>query len=141
MTNLQEALKALNRVIHDLRLAETHTSCRFLIQPPSRVSSDAKISLILDSRPVVTDRARVSDDPENAGMASSFALQMGSGILNAAETLMGLGKDLRMRINFGRFNVRQKKKGTGSEFTYAEFADIMEPYAVRGARAAGLGTK
>jgi hypothetical protein len=141
MTNLQEAMKALNQLIHDLRLLEGHTSSRFLVQPPSRVSSDAKICLELEARPTLEDRGNVSTDPDNGCVVDSFVRQMGPTISAAAETLTGLGKNLQMRINFGRLNVRGKKKGIGSVFTYAEFRDVMKAYSVQGPRGAYLGTK
>lgn len=141
MVNLQEALKAMHQLIHDLRLADIRTSWRFLIQPPSRVSPDAKISFLINSRPAVTDFARASGDPDNSAVLAAFAPQLGSGISAAAETLMCLGNDLQMRVNFGRLNLRQRKKGTADELTYAELAEAMKPYVLRGSSAAGLGTK
>lgn len=142
MTNLQEGMKALNQLIHDLRLVEGHTSSRFLVQPPSRVASDAKICLELEARPTLEDRGIVSTDPDNGPVVDSFVRQMGPIISAAAETLTGLGENLQMRINFGRLNVRGKKKGIGSVFTYAEFGNVMKAYSVQGVRGgAYLGTK
>ena len=137
MSGLQGAIKALHWLIHDLRLADDEHN-HFLVQLPFNVSDYANISMVLGARPEVMSGQRTSGRRSEDSLVQGILKDVGRDIPRVSESLMALGQDLRMSVNFGRLNINMKRRGTGDELAYLEFKQALKPYAVRGG--ATLGT-
>lgn len=130
LANMKEGLKKINWVIHDMRLSSNHPMTRFFVQEPIKAGPEALIKFKVRSRPIINNTDLVSSSIYMA--LESHVCQLGSLLVPASDNLMALDKYLRMRVNFGSLDVRQKKKGIGEEFTYDKFADVIKVYSLRG---------
>lgn len=137
MSSLQEAVKALNWLIHDLRLADDEHN-HFLVQLPLHVSDHAKISMTLGARPAVIDAQSTFGGRSEQAIVQGILNDVGRDVPQVSESLMALGQDLRMGVSFGRLNITMKRRMTGDDLSYPEFKHALKPYSVRGG--ATLGT-
>lgn len=127
---LQEAIKDINWAIHDMRLSNEYLTTRFLVQEPTKAHKDGLVRVELNSRPhVPTAKGNVGD---TAPVARDLCQQLQSSLVPSTEILRSLGALLRMRINFGRLEVRQRKKGLGDKMSYADFCKMVPQYSIRG---------
>ncbi|PHH80264.1 hypothetical protein CDD80_2287 [Ophiocordyceps camponoti-rufipedis] len=135
---LQNAMKELNWLIHDLRLSSENMSTRFVVQKPMNAGTDALVTVKLNSRPtsVMTSSSLV---PIAVPLAHDNFLQLRGILAPSAYILKALGAGLLMRVNFGRFEIRQRKRGVGDEMTYEDFANMVALYSKRGG--AGIHTR
>ncbi|KAJ6445563.1 Alternative oxidase [Purpureocillium lavendulum] len=133
---LQEAVKALNWAIHDMRLSNEASTTRFLAQRLSRHGHDTVVNVELNSRPVV--KAISKERPSSLATASDLSQQLSPSLVSSANILRLLTTNLRMRVNFGHLHVRTRKKGLGSNMPYPDFAAMVPQYSNRGG--AGLIT-
>jgi hypothetical protein len=137
---LQEAVIAFNWAIHDMRLSNEHPATRFVAQQSLVSGTESTIRVVIGQRPRVTfDRDTIAESEGNEHIINSLWEELGPHLEARAETIMGLGKDVQMRVNFGRLNIRRKKKDLGDEFTFEEFQKLIRTYGTRGG--AGLGYK
>ncbi|PNY23407.1 Uncharacterized protein TCAP_06651 [Tolypocladium capitatum] len=134
---LQEAMSEVNWVLHDMRLSGGNPTTRFLAQKPVNVPDSAVVRVDVNTRPRVATMKRIPGDTLPA--AFDIFEQLHPDLEPSMEVLRGLGTDLKMRVNFGRLQVRMRKKGLGNEMSYADFAKMMPGYSVRGG--AGLDTR
>jgi hypothetical protein len=140
MTQLRDAVKAVNWLIHDMRLSHDLPATSFIIQKPLEANDRTPISVVLGGRPCsIGVQKSMPDSADMCRIANSLVEPLRRDIVTSAERLMGIGKQLRVRINFGRVNIRQKKRGLGNELSYTSFADFMKACSIRGG--AGLATR
>lgn len=139
MPRLQAAVKAINWALHDMRLSNEHPATRFVVQYPAEPELVGPVYLKQGARPYADIPPRYAYKSDIDHVVDSLARNLGPTLRPAVDSLMGLGKDLQMRVNFGRLNVRQKKKGLADQFTYPEFEGVMKMYGARGG--ASLGTQ
>ncbi|QUC20340.1 uncharacterized protein UV8b_04581 [Ustilaginoidea virens] len=137
--NLREGVRAINDVIHDMRLDRQRISCRFLVQKPmGGGDTDGLISVKLDSRPqLMSVGGSVKADVSET--ASDIMGQLQDVFLPTTDVLRALKQDLHMRVVFGHVIVHRRKKTQGDSMTYGEFADMAGKYGSRGG--ADLETK
>ncbi|KAM4059362.1 hypothetical protein HRG_007780 [Hirsutella rhossiliensis] len=130
ITRLQEAIKDINWCIHDMRLSSENLTTRFLVQEPANAPKDALVKVELNSRPhVLTVKATRGDI---AAVAKDLCHQLQASLVPSTDILRALGADLRMRVNIGRLEVRQRKKGLGQNMSYADFSKMIPQYSIRG---------
>lgn len=133
MPSLQKAIKALNELIHDLRLSGDQRT-RILVQLPSIIrDNDTRISLILNTRPTMSGGKQQLGARTDEEIVNGIMLDVGRDLPVSAEYLMCLGKNLQMSVSFGRLIISSKKRSTGSEFSYDEFKRVLAQGSVRGA--------
>ncbi|RCI11553.1 hypothetical protein L249_7349 [Ophiocordyceps polyrhachis-furcata BCC 54312] len=137
---LQNAMREINWLIHDMRLSSENLITRFLVQKPvnPNLEHDTGISVKLNSRPTST-----MNSPSLVSVAPPLAYDNFTklrGILEmSAHILKALRTGLRMRVNFGRFEIRQRKRGVGDTMTYPCFEEMVALYSKRGG--AGMHTE
>lgn len=130
ITRLQEATQAINWEIHALRLSNKHHNTEFFVQDPARAYENALIRVSLGSRPCLTPSP---DGPCDMLTPQKACLRQLRPYLNpSAAVLNALGSSLKMRVNFGRVNVRQRKRGLADELNYNAFGDMIKAYSARG---------
>ncbi|KND90344.1 hypothetical protein TOPH_04933 [Tolypocladium ophioglossoides CBS 100239] len=134
---LQEAMSEINWALHDMRLSGGNPTTRFLAQKPVNVPDSAVVRVDVNTRPHVATMKRIPGDTLPAAL--DIFHQLHPGLVPSMDVLRGLGTELKMRVNFGRLQVRMRKKGLGNEMTYTNFAKMMPGYSVRGG--AGLDTR
>ncbi|POR35404.1 Uncharacterized protein TPAR_04429 [Tolypocladium paradoxum] len=127
---LQEAMSEINWVLHDMRLSSENPTTRFLAQMPVNVPDTAVVRVDINTRPHVATAKSTPGDVLPAAL--DIFHQLHAGLVPSMDILRGLGTDLKMRVNFGRLQVRMRKKGLGNEMTYAQFAKMVPGYSVRG---------
>lgn len=127
---LQEAVKELNWALHDMRLASENVTTQFLVQKPSIIHSDEPIVVKLNARP------HVLNVPNSSAMALPVSVdlfdQLQSGLPSLSEVLTARGAHQKMRVNFGRLEIRSRKKGVGNLMPYLDFEKMVPHYSVRG---------
>lgn len=127
---LQEAVKAINWRIHDMRLSSESLTTRFLVQKPTNARNSALVRVELNSRPQVLT---AKDGPGDiASVAEDLCQQIQGTLVPSMDILRAVGAELKMRINFGRLEVRQRKKGLGQDMSYADFSMMVPQYSIRG---------
>jgi hypothetical protein len=127
---LQEALRAINWALRDMRLSNEHASVRFLVQRPTNAIISDMISVELGKRP-----AFLSPSPSlvsNMSSMNDHLPQLASDMAISAEGLMGVSKNMTFRINFGHLTIGKKKKGSEDEVSIGNFTKLMDMYSVRG---------
>ncbi|PFH63346.1 hypothetical protein XA68_13803 [Ophiocordyceps unilateralis] len=134
---LQNAMKELNWLIHDLRLSTENLRTRFVVQKPMNADNDSLVTVKLNSRP--TTAMHSSLVPIVSSLAHDNFLQLRGILASSAYILKALGTGLKMRVNFGRFEIRQRKRGVGDEMTYPDFTNMVALYSKRGG--AGIHTQ
>lgn len=127
---LQEAMNEINWVLHDMRISGGNPTTRFLAQKPVNVPDSAVVRVDVNTRPHVETVKRITGDA--LPVALELFHQLYTGFVPSMDVLRGLGTDLKMRVNFGRLHLRTRKKGLGNEMTYADFAEMVPGYSVRG---------
>ena len=143
VSDLRRAVTEINWAIHNFRLSNEHPDMRFIIQSPTEVDEDlARIIVTLNGRPHV-DPELASEEacnhPTVGDMIPKLWFNMNPEVVERSlETLQGLDKDLRIRVNFGHLKVLEKKKSSGSSFTYETLPIFLKAYPARGARGARL---
>ncbi|UNI15239.1 hypothetical protein JDV02_001791 [Purpureocillium takamizusanense] len=134
---LQNAVKALNWKLHDMRLSSEALTTQFLAQKPSKEEHGVIVNVELDARPVVK---ALSDAPRSVlKTALDLSEQLRGSLLPSTDILRLMTTNLRMRVNFGRVQVRTRKKGLGNNMPYASFAEMVPQFSSRGG--AGLQTR
>jgi hypothetical protein len=140
ISQLKDAVKAVQWLIHDRRLSHDLPATSFIIQKPLEAHDQTPISVVLGRRPCsIGAQKSMPDSADMSRIANNLVEPLRRDIVTSAERLMGIGKQLRARINFGRVNIRQKKKGLGNELSHTSFADFMKACSIRGG--AGLATR
>lgn len=130
---LQEALAAIHWFIHDMRLTNEQDIARFVVQERSASPDNRPVRVLVGRRPcVVGETTGITKLVDEQKVPDTLWEDLGADLSTKAESLMGLGKDLHMRVNFGRLNVRRKEKGNPDEFTHQQFRKLLEPYGRRG---------
>lgn len=137
IVRLKSAIQAINSAIHELRLSNDHPTVQFYVQQPLDAVCDSAIVFKLASRPHFVLQSLTCFGNTNAvdEHLEKFCADMST----SANTLTALNKALRMRVNFGRLNIRQRMKGMPEEIPFAEFVRMMNIYSSRGG--ASLETK
>lgn len=124
MRALQDAVKAINWMLHDIRLSGGDTHARFLAQMPASDTPATIVQVRLNERPVVRWPA---DARVNALAAARHHVeQLCSAFVPSMEAVRDLPRELKMRVNFGLVKVRSRAKGLGSDMSYATFAEMLE---------------
>ncbi|RDA90528.1 hypothetical protein CP533_4144 [Ophiocordyceps camponoti-saundersi (nom. inval.)] len=137
---LQNAMTEINWLMHDMRLSSENLITRFLVQKPADSSLElgASISVKLNSRPT-----SILNSPSLVSIALPLALDNFHklrGILEMSiHILKALRNGLKIRVNFGRFEIRQRKRGVGDSMTYSSFEEMVAHYSKRGG--AGIHTE
>lgn len=127
---LQEAIKAINWCIHDMRLSSENLTTRFLVQTPANAPKGALVKVELNSRPVVSTAQGTGGDV--VPVAMELCQQLKDSLVPSTDILRALSTNLKMRVNFGRLEVRQRKKGLGQNMSYADFSKMVPQYSMRG---------
>ena len=130
ISRLQQAVKAINWAIHDMRLSNDHPTIRFLLQKPTNAFDGGMIKTELGSRPYFISKTTALVD--NSSAMDDHIPQLTKDFLNSARTLTTLNKDLNMRIIFGHLKLRLKKKGSKDEIPKEQFAKLLNVYSMRG---------
>ncbi|KAF4451034.1 hypothetical protein F53441_5933 [Fusarium austroafricanum] len=130
---LQQALKAINWAVRDMRLSSNSSTARFLAQEPTNVMISDMIRLELGARPSFLSRN--SHLASNASAMNEHLPKLASDLASAAEGLMALNKTMGLRVNFGRVIIGQRPRGTEDKITFAEFTRLMDKYSSRGGAA------
>ena len=132
-SSVREAVIAIQWMIHNLRLSGEDDAALFLAQERLSPGDKRVVRVLVGSRPSVdqADEA-LATAPDNEHIVTGLWEQLGPRLADKAHVLMGCGKDLHMRFNFGRLNIRRKEKKNGDEFTHEEFQTLLRPYGVRG---------
>ena len=126
---LQEAMKELNWLLHDMRLSGGHPTTLFLAQQPVSAPDGAVVRVNINTRPRLESMSDITAN--NLKVAQDLFNQLDADFVPSMDALRGLGADLKMRVNFGRLQVRTRK-GLGNEMTFADFAKMVSGYSVRG---------
>lgn len=130
---LQEAIQAIHWTIHDMRLSDEQDVTRFFLQERVTLGDNRLVRVLVGNRPcVVGENEETLESAKQEEILAALWEDLGADLSAAAETLMGLGKDLDMHVNFGRLNVRRKEKGSANEFTHEQFRKLLKPYGRRG---------
>ncbi|RDA85976.1 hypothetical protein CP532_4875 [Ophiocordyceps camponoti-leonardi (nom. inval.)] len=137
---LQNAMRDINWLIHDMRLSSENLITRFLVQKPvnPNLEHDAGINVKLNSRPTSTINSP-SLVPVSTPLAQDNFNKLRGILEMSAHILQALRTGLRMRVNFGRFEIRQRKRGVGDIMTYPSFEEMVAHYSKRGG--AGIHTE
>ena len=139
--HLKQACKDIYTLIRDLRLTSERPAQRFIVQRPSPWLNNGDavcITLITGSRPCVSPTSGVKKTCLEP-VAEDLIPKTVPHIMPLAMSLTGLGKDLLMRISFGRVNLQKEKKKFGNETNYDQLPHIMKSYVTHGG--AVLGSK
>ncbi|PHH91747.1 hypothetical protein CDD83_10451 [Cordyceps sp. RAO-2017] len=127
---LQEAVKDIHWALHDMRLSGEKLAIRFLAQKPFHAQNDAGIRVELNSRPhFATTQGSLG---EIAPVVLDTFEKLQANIAPSAAVLGTMTTELKMRLNFGRFEVRQRKRCTNDEMSFLDFARMVPQYSVRG---------
>lgn len=134
MANLRAAVKAFYWTLHDLRLSSERPGTKYLVQTPIYTSaSEEPVEVVLGKRPVVKLPSDSRDDVwDGAVIVNTLTKNIVPDLLVSTEVIMGLGKELFMRVHIGRLKIWQKKDGLGDKLSYSEFGQLMKTYATRG---------
>ncbi|KAM0437440.1 hypothetical protein ACHAPT_001802 [Fusarium lateritium] len=127
---LQQALRAINWALRDMRLSNEHAYVRFLVQRPTNAIISDMITVELGKRP-----AFLSPSPHLCSNMSSMKdhiPQLASDMATSAETLTGVSKNMTLRVNFGHLIIGKKKKGSGDEVSFGDFVKLMDMHSTRG---------
>lgn len=128
---LQEAVRHINRALHDMRLSNNAIT-RFSVQRPFNVNYSALITVDVNARPYVAAAVNGAPGGQVLPVALDNLHQLCVRLVPSTDILRSLGTQLKMRVNFGRFQVSLGKKGLGSEMTYATFGRMLPQYSIRG---------
>ncbi|KAK5987674.1 hypothetical protein PT974_11806 [Cladobotryum mycophilum] len=131
MLQLRQAVRAINDVIHDMRLANEYLNTRFMVQKPSRDSYSVPIIFELSSRPHMKFATPGARDMMSTAI-DAHTLNIQNELLANLDVLTSCGTYLKMRVNFGHLNIRQKRKGQEDELNFDELAKVMKMYSTRG---------
>ena len=131
MTGLRTGMDGINAILHDMRLTNDVPLVRYFVQVPTKVKGDSLVKFKSESRPQVVESSTVSQTSSSKAL-DSLMIRLGTRIQPAAESLLALSQDLKMRVNFGKLYVRDVKRGTGEHLNYAELEDTLSPYSTRG---------
>ncbi|RTE71245.1 hypothetical protein BHE90_014345 [Fusarium euwallaceae] len=127
---LQQALRAINWALRDMRLSNERASVRFLVQRPTNALIHDMITIELGKRPtflcpspsLVSNMSSMNDHIPH--LASDMAI--------SAEGLMAVSKSMTFRINFGHLIIGKKKKGSKDEVSIGDFTKLMDMHSARG---------
>lgn len=130
ISRLQEAIKAINWTIHEMRLSDDHPAISFLLQEPTNAFEGGIIKAELASRPYFISKA--GNGVDNTSALDKHVSKMTTEFLDAVPTLTTLNKNLSMRIVFGHLKLKLKKKGSGNELSKEDFVKLLDVYSSRG---------
>lgn len=130
ISQLQQAIEAINQRIHDLRVSDKLVTSEIIVHKNPRVSEDARIQYKMTSRPSLVSRSTAPVDV--AATTEALNQQLHPLLLRSTECLTSVTFELRMRVFFGKLQIQSTKKTLAEEITYQEFADVAEEYSVRG---------
>ncbi|KAG5744679.1 hypothetical protein H9Q69_013799 [Fusarium xylarioides] len=127
---LQQAFKAVNWRIRDMRLSNDSSPARFLVQRPTKAAVTDMIQLKLGTRPSFL--SKTSNPISNASSMDEHLPRLASDLASSAEGLMALNKTMGLRVSFGHVIIAKRPKGTEDEITFDHFTTLMNMYPSRG---------
>lgn len=134
---IQNALKAINWAIHDMRLSEVSQSSKVFVQLPQRNCDDIPIRFDLNRRPALVINKTNNICRENT--AADLKARLSSSLGSSFRGLLACGR-LRMRVNLGQIQLLAKKKTTSDQLSWSEYAEALNECSRRG-RGASLKTR
>ncbi|KAG5980030.1 hypothetical protein E4U55_004463 [Claviceps digitariae] len=139
LSNLKEAFREINWVIHDIRTAQNHVSSLFVVQLP--IEGERPITVELDCRPQASSRSgsqQLISVQTNFHIANGLMKELGASFISSTDALQSRPNEiLQMRVEFGHVKIRRRKKitqenGNANEMPYTEFAKMTSQYGKRG---------
>ncbi|KAI5462981.1 hypothetical protein BGZ63DRAFT_412686 [Mariannaea sp. PMI_226] len=130
ISQLQQAVHAINWALHDMRRSVELPPVKFFVQQPAKASINDMVRVVIGCRPQFTSHLSM---PSNNILALEKCLpKMSTDIASSADNLMALNKQLKMRVNFGCLNIRARNTKGRDEISYHEFVKLMDMYSIRG---------
>lgn len=130
ISQMKQAVHAVNWAIHDMRLCNDNPATKFFVQEPTKSDTSGMVKVVIGSRPHFTSHLPMPKG--NSTALNEHFLRLTAEMTTSAEALMGLNKQMKMRVYFGHLNVRSRKAGRGDDIPYDEFVKLMGMYSARG---------
>lgn len=128
------AFQSINWVLRDMRLSSDRLLTRFYVQPQVH-GGNSPVNMPLGGRPAVASPVNSLVDTEITDISTALAChtaKFAARLEAAAESLMSIGKELALRVDFGQLEIRQKRKGGKDEISYDELEKVLAEYSRRG---------
>lgn len=130
ISRMKDAVHAVNWAIHDMRLASDNPPIKFFAQEPTKSNATDLVTVKMGFRPHFA--CHLPTPCSNSTALDKHSQRLSDEMAASAGTLMGLNKQLTMRVVFGHMNIKQRNTQGRDNITYDEFVKLISIYSTRG---------